>query len=254
MRVAKIVIEAPVTSFRYPHFLIARQISFDMPPPSTIYGHVASAVGDLIAPDSFRFGYHFEFQSRASDLEHQHIISRPAGLRPTFTLEEVKHPVSVDVVVQPHLRDFLFKPRLTLYLDPPDLASAFRSPVFCVVLGRSQDLANVASVDEIDLEPADGAYLEHTLLPFSFRPFAPFGVTVLMPRYIEPPPERRAHFDRFICLHDRLFGGSVDNLENLNSRRLIEQSGAKTQWWVDPSTPNYHGVHRSVIFHSCAAI
>jgi|ERR1039457_887139 CRISPR-associated protein Cas5t len=251
MRVAKIVIEAPVTSFRYPHFLIARQVSFDMPPPSTIYGHVASAVGDLIPPESFRFGYAFEFQSRASDLEHQHVIS-PGGSRQTFTVAGEKLPVSVEAVVQPHLRDFLFKPRLTLYLDPPELAAAFRAPVFCVVLGRSQDLAQVVSVEEMDLDSASGAYLEHTLLPFSFRTAVRFGVTVLMPRYIEPPPERRAHFERFITLRERLFAGVVDQGEGLNNRRLIEREGERTQWLVDRSTPSYHGAQRAVIFHSCA--
>ena len=251
MRVAKVVIEAPVTSFRYPHFLIARQVSFDMPPPSTIYGHVASAVGDLIPPDSFRFGYAFEFQSRASDLEHQHVIS-PGGNRQSFSLGDEKFPVSVEAVVQPHLRDFLFKPRLTLYLDPPELAGAFRAPVFCVVLGRSQDLAQIVSVEETDLEPASGAYLEHTLLPFSFRTAVRFGVTVLMPRYIEPPPERRAHFERFISLRERLFAGIVDQSEALNNRRLIERERARERWLVDRSTPAYHGVHRAVVFHSCA--
>jgi CRISPR-associated protein Cas5t len=251
MRVAKVVIEAPVTSFRYPHFLIARQVSFDMPPPSTIYGHVASAVGELIPPESFRFAYAFEFQSRTSDLEHQHIIS-PGGSRQSFSSGNVKYPVSVEAVVQPHLRDFLFKPRLTLYLDPPALASAFRSPVFCVVLGRSQDLAQVVTVEEMDLEPATGAYLEHTLLPFSFRSIARFGITVLMPRYIGPPPERHTHFDRFISLRDRLFAGMVQQGEGLNNRRLIERDGSNTEWLVDPSTPQYHGVYRASIFHSCA--
>jgi CRISPR-associated protein Cas5t len=251
MRVAKLVIEAPVTSFRYPHFLIARQVSFDMPPPSTIYGHISSAVGELIPPESFRFAYSFEFQGRASDLEHQHIIS-PGRSRQSFNEGGNKYPVSVEAVVQPHLRDILFKPRLTLYLDPPDLASAFRSPVFCVVLGRSQDLAQIVSVEELDLQRSTGAYLEHTLLPFSFRPAARFGVTVLMPRYIEPPPERRAHFDRFISLRERLFAGVVEEGQGLNSRRLIESGETTGPWWVDPSTPRYHGVHRAVIFHSCA--
>src|SRR6516225_4207762 len=102
MRVAKIVIEAPVTSFRYPHFLIGRQVSFDMPPPSTIYGHVASAVGELIKPQSFRFGYVFEFQSRASDLEHQHVVSL-GRRRQSFRLNNEQLPVSVQATVQPHL-------------------------------------------------------------------------------------------------------------------------------------------------------
>jgi hypothetical protein len=34
---------------------------------------------------------------------------------------------------------------------------------------------------------------------------------------------------------------------------LIERQGDFTQWLIDPSTVSYHGVHRAVVFHSCAA-
>jgi CRISPR-associated protein Cas5t len=59
LKAAKIVIEGPVASFRYPHFLIGRQISFDMPPPSTIYGHIASAVGEWLDAAGIKFAYNF---------------------------------------------------------------------------------------------------------------------------------------------------------------------------------------------------
>jgi CRISPR-associated protein Cas5t len=241
LRVVKVVIQAPTTSFRYPHFLIGRQPSFDMPPPSTIYGHVASALGELPRADSFRFGYDFRFVSKAKDLEHQHII----------TAASKRSGASVEATVQPHWRDFLFKPQLTLYLDNPSLGAAFRSPVFCVILGRSQDLAEIVSVDEIELEEQAGAYFVNTLLPFSYRPSVGFGVTVLMPRFIEPPPGRRAHFERFIALRDVVFGGEIESGKD-GPRRLILQAGQQAKWWVDPKTPKDRGVHRAVVFHSCA--
>jgi len=253
MRVAKVIIEAPVTSFRYPHFLIARQITFDMPPPSTIYGHVASAVGELIPPESFRFGYIFRFQSRASDFEHQHIIS-PGGPRQNFAANGQELPVSVEATIQPHHRDFLFRPQLTLYLDPPELVTAFQNPVFCVVLGRSQDLAQIVSAEEIELESKPGAYLENTLLPFSFRPSIVYGTTVSMPRYIGPPPERFAQFDRFISLRERIFAGPVSAPERIGAiRRLTLRDNTPPAWWVDPLTPELHGVRQGILFHSCAA-
>jgi len=238
--VVKVVIQAPTTSFRYPHFLIGRQPTFDMPPPSTIYGHVASALGELPPPDSFRFGYDFRFASKAKDLEHQHII----------TAASKRSGASVEVTVQPHWRDFLFKPQLTLYLDNLALGAAFRSPVFCVILGRSQDLAEIVSVEDIELEEQAGAYFVNTLLPFSYRPSVGFGVTVLMPRFIEPPPERRAHFERFIALRDVVYGGEIEARDM--PRRLILRAGQQAKWWVDPRTPKDRGVHRAVVFHSCA--
>ncbi|HLH31049.1 MAG TPA: type I-B CRISPR-associated protein Cas5b, partial [Terriglobia bacterium] len=142
MRVLRVSIEAPITSFRHPHFLIGRQLTYDMPPPSTIYGHVMSAVGELWPPESIEFGYHFKFKAKARDLEHQHILSRKTG----------KTKVSYDIIVQPHQRDFLFDCSLTLYLKSErleDLRKAFNMPVFCVNLGRSQDLASIRRVEEI---------------------------------------------------------------------------------------------------------
>jgi CRISPR-associated protein Cas5t len=249
LAVIRVTVEAPVTSFRYPHFLVGRQMTYDMPPPSTIYGHVASALGELPDPGSFQFGLHFRFLSRCSDLEHQHVIT--AGGQ-AFTSSGRKYPTCVQAIVQPHLRDFLFKPRLVLYLSRPDWAEAFRSPAFCVILGRSQDLASVSSVDEVDLEERGGAYFEHTLLPFAYRPFTAVGTTTLMPRWIEPPPERRAHFDRFITLHqERLFAGSYENPERIAvSRRMLGEPDQR-RWWVDPDTPFEQGVQRGVSLHSC---
>jgi CRISPR-associated protein Cas5t len=247
LAVVRLTVEAPVTSFRYPHFLVGRQVSYDMPPPSTIYGHVASALGELPGPESFQFGVDFRFASRCSDLEHQHIIT--AGGQP-FVSSGQKHRTSIQATVQPHLRDFLFKPRLTLYLTRPDWASAFRSPAFCVIIGRSQDLAAVTSVAEVSLEERSSAYFEHTLLPFSYRPFLPVGTTILMPRWIEPPPERRAHFDRFIALHhERVFAG--DTIEAGLMPRLLGNPDVGS-WWVDPESPTYHGVQRGVVLHSFA--
>ncbi|ACA59802.1 CRISPR-associated protein Cas5 [Candidatus Desulforudis audaxviator] len=244
MRVAKVHIEAPIASFRYPHFLIGRQTSFDMPPPSTIYGHIASAVGEWFNPATVKFAYQFSFQAKGSDLEHQHVITKGGQ---TFKWGERKYPVSTQAVVQPHLRDFLFGCRLTLYLYPPDLAEAFRNPVFCVILGRSQDLASITSVEVIELEKAKGAYLEQTLLPFAMRPLLGRGVTVLMPRYIEPPPGREPHFGRYIMLFDLVYAGEVPH----TNRLLQHKDRAPEGWLVDPYSPAKHeGARRGLVFHS----
>jgi|SRR5579875_1275295 len=246
MRVIRVTVESPTTSFRLPHFLVGRQVSYDMPPPSTIYGHVASALGELPDPASFQFGIDFRFLGRCSDLEHQHIIT--AGGQP-FTESGRKHRTSVQAIIQPHFRDFLFRPRMLLYITRPDWAEAFSSPAFCVILGRSQDLASITSITEVELQEREGAYLENTLLPFSFRPYLPVGTTLLMPRLIEPPPERRAHFERYIALHnERVFAGKYTEPAG---RRMLEGDDQKT-WLVDPDTPSFHGVHRAVVLHSCA--
>jgi CRISPR-associated protein Cas5t len=243
-RVAKVTVEAPVTSFRYPHFLIGRQVSFRMPPPSTIYGHVASALGSY--PElPFKFAYHFQYRALARDLEHQQIITR--GGNP-FTWQGKKYPKNVEATVQPHQRDFLFGATLTLYLPDVRLAGCFRAPVFCVVLGRSQDLAMITKVEEVELVEADGAYFENTLLPFAWRADIAYGATVQMPRYIEPPPERRAHFSQYIQLEDRIFAGSFDRNGVPDVRMLLHPKSGRP-YWIDPDSPTQKEVHRGVCFH-----
>jgi CRISPR-associated protein Cas5t len=252
LEVVRVRIEAPATSFRYPHFLIGRQLTYDLPPPSTIYGHVASALGELPDRNSFRFGYHFQAAAKAADLEHQHVVTA-AGPKSGFDLDGHKHKTNIDANIQPHLREFVFRPVLTLYLDPPELGHALREPAFCVILGRSQDLACIVEVKEIALASASRAYLERTLLPFSFRTRIGLGTTVNMPRFIEPPPERAAHFDRFISLaHDRIFAGIPDNPDRVaTTQRLFGTTQTET-WWVDPDTPEWLGAKRGIVFHSFA--
>ncbi len=251
MKAAKIFIEAPVVSFRYPHFLIGRQITFDMPPPSTVYGHIASAVGEWLDPSGIRFAYNFCFEAKGSDLEYQHIVSIPDAKRPDakrdnfFISNGEKHRVSIAGIVQPHLRDFLYNCQMTLYLAPAELGEAFREPVFCVNLGRSQDLAKISGVEEIELTESDGTYLEHTLLPFSYRKFTAQGVTALMPRFITPPPEREPTFERYVILHERIFAGNVSG----SLPRMLE-IGMPRKWLVDPGSPEIEGVFRGVVLHS----
>src|SRR5581483_7049213 len=158
------------------------------------------------------FGLHFTFRSLASDLEHQH-LTEPVRGRSRQTVPAPRGAVlaTTAVTVQPVSREFLFDATLTLYL-PVGMADAFRAPAYPVVLGRSQDLAEVVSVDVVTLRRSDRIRLEHTLLPWRLRPCIPAGPTVLLSRYIGEPPRRETQFDRYIALHDAVFvGGDAGN-------------------------------------------
>ena len=235
MEVLRVEVAAPATSFRYPHFLIGKQVTYEMPPPSTIYGHVASALGELPDPNSFRFGYHFRTGGRSADLEHQHVIT--AGGAP-FEDDGRKYRTSVQATVQPHLREFLFRPVLTLYLDRPDWLNAFRFPTFCVILGRSQDLATITRCERVTLRRQDAAYFEHTLLPFSLRPHLGIGSTITMARHVENTANRRANFERYIVLRERAFAGPGDGAVSSSQRILDPPPGG---FWVDEDVPKDRG-------------
>jgi CRISPR-associated protein Cas5t len=140
---------------------------------------------------------------------------------------------------------------LTLYLRPSTLAAAFRSPVFPVVLGRSQDLACITSVEEVSLAPATGAYFENTLLPFSWRTKTGFGSTTLMSRYVTPPPAREPSFERYVSLRrgERIFTGEA-NIDTPHARRVLRFESDEQEWLVDLATPTDKRVHRGVVFLS----
>lgn len=240
MRVARVTVHAPVTSFRHPFFVTGKQPTFDFPPPSTIHGHCASALGTWPDPKTFFFGLHFKYRSRFVDLEHQHIVQR-AGPR-----ERVgETPANLSGTIQPVGREALFDATLTLYLAP-EIGAAMRAPSFVVTLGRSQDLAEVSAVEEIDLERGPRARIEHTLLPMKLRPCVRFGSTVLLTRRISEPPVRDAEFAQYVALHEPVFyGGAPDH-----TRTLLSVEGvALDDLWIDPSIVDDDGFPRGVWLH-----
>lgn len=249
MRVTRVVVEAATVSFRHPFFVTGRQPTFEFPPPSTIFGHCASALGRWPDPQGFFFGLHFTSRSRCRDLEHQHITTAlPPRTRIKVPTPSGPAPATTGITVQPVQRDFLFDVRMTLYL-PPELGAAFRSPVHTVVLGRSQDLAEIVAVEEITLERPTRARIEHTLLPRSLRPCVRFGSTVLLSRYIGEPPQREAVFDQFIALREPVyFAADADP-----SRAFTYVDGISLDpLWVDPDPEHCddEGYSRGVWIHS----
>jgi CRISPR-associated protein Cas5t len=234
MRALKVVAEGITTSFRYPHFMQQIHPTFPMPPPATIYGHIASALGEWFDPDGVKFAYHFTCAAKVRDLEHIHVLSSAAG-----TLKGTKIPKVLQGSVNPFERELLFLPRLILYINKPEWESAFHSPRYAVVLGRSQDLFTYSQVDIIELLQADHAYFEHTLLPYSATRYTSRGVAILMPRYLDYFSKRRPTFARYFIVQERL-----------DSRKDFLWFGEKPEerYWIDPATPEYNGAHLGLSF------
>jgi CRISPR-associated protein Cas5t len=181
----RVELAGEVTSFRYPHFTQGFQPTYDMPPPSTIYGLICAAVGRYLTDDErdrLRFGYVFHHSGKFVDfMEHLHF----------------KDPIQPF----PFDRELLFRPRLTLYLTDLALESAFRAPVYPMVLGRSQDLVTIQSVEVVGVQRVERGYLEHTLLPMWMATRLPKNVSVAtMARYVSP--NRQPEWSRYALLRD----------------------------------------------------
>jgi len=249
MRVTRVALRAEVASFRHPFFVTGRQPSATFPPPSTVHGQCACALGEWPAPEDFFFGLHFTYQARAQDLEHQHLV-QALGARARTTISGragvPEQRATTQGSIQPVPRDFLFGCALTLYL-PHKVGAAFRSPAFVLTMGRSQDLAEVVAVDAIELERSARVRLEHTLLPRRLRPCLRFGTTVLLSRYVSPPPERQAEFAQYVGLHDAVYAGAGAE----PNRALLDVPGVDLEdLWVDPTAPmDDDGFPRGVWLH-----
>ena len=245
MRAVRVRVRADVVSFRHPFFVTGRQLGFDCPPPSTIHGHCASALGSWPDRDSFRFAYHFDWRSRSRDLEHEHLAKAKASKDTDAAGDEVR--TTTEISVQPVWRDFLFGCTLDLYLPHnPKIVSAFRSPVYTVVLGRSQDLAEVESVEDVDLVKSEKLVLQNTILPRAMRPAVRFGTTVLLSRYISEPPERNATFAQYIWLKEPVYRGADPG----EPRAFIESPEVVLDdLWADPTIVDDAGFPRGVYLH-----
>jgi CRISPR-associated protein Cas5t len=237
MRVLKVVAEGLTTSFRYPHFMQQIHPSFQMPPPATIYGHICSALGEWFDPTGVQFAYHFthQGQGRNVDLEHIIVLSPSGGYLPG-----TKIPKVLQGKVNPFERELLFQPRLTLYVNRPEWAPAFRSPHYAVVLGRSQDLCTYTHVSVVELEQAERAYFEHTLAPHEMALRTLRGVTVLMPRYLDYARNRTPIFWRYVVIGKRVM-----------SDKFVQFSDRPNgPYWVDSTTSEVKGAHLGLAFLS----
>ncbi len=232
MRVLRIVAEGPTTSFRYPHFIMQVQPTFLAPPPATIYGHVASALGDWFDPAGVRFAYHFTYRAKVRELEHT-ILLAPAGGKMGDLPRAMEGPVN------PFRREVLFLPRLTLYLNRPEWIDAFRSPSYAVVLGRSQDLFTYTAIDTVELEEADEAYFEHTLLPYDVNRHTGRGFAVLMPRYIDGANRRQPTFERYVVIQERV--ATTTDFLYFGDR-------PPGRFLIDPDSPEHNGLRRGLSF------
>ena len=139
--------------------------------------------------------------------------------------------------------DFLFGVQMTLYVDNPSLADAFRQPCYAVGIGRSQDLATYTNVAAVELHPASAGYLDNTLLPYEFRLCAGRGIVVTMPRFANRgagvPPE----FDHYVLLRERVYVHHGERPESLASVSdyAVAQLPDETPIWVDPQSEEREG-------------
>jgi CRISPR-associated protein Cas5t len=172
MKLYRVLITAQTASFRYPNFISSNQLSIKAVPYSTIAGLVASATGNDKLID-FKFSYIFRYQSLYVDMET------------TYRFKQEGNSVSNINEKQPaqYRREILFDCFLTLYFEDENIANAFKSPIFQLLLGRSGDLARVVEVKEVEVIQSNKAGLNGMIVPFN--EYKSSGEIYAMPKYFD---------------------------------------------------------------------
>lgn len=171
MKVFKIDITTWTSSFKYPNLISGFQPTLEVPPISTVLGLINAASGKYIKHDKLKIGYYFEFAVKQIDLETIYQIEIHDKGYP-------KNAVKSNIIN----REFLFNNQLILYLLDEELVNYFRLPVYSLLLGRSNDLATVNSIEQVDLQIIQNANkIKGQIVPFMGN-YLP-GLVQPLPKY-----------------------------------------------------------------------
>lgn len=186
MKTLRIHITALTSSFRYPSFVVGVQPTLPVPPLSTIYGLISAAKGIRVTPNDVSVGYLFFNNGEGVDLET------------VYELESARKAKS-NVVK----REFLSDINLYLYIDDLNYKKYFKKPYYPLLLGKSDNLAKINNIKEVDLEKRKEVKLGKTILPFSIK--GAHGTFYSLPTYFTDTIPREAKGVKPFILMDKFF-------------------------------------------------
>lgn len=172
MKLIYVSIRAWTATFRLPLLYSGTGLTSPMPPYSTLLGLIGATIGREIKPDETKIGFVFKSTGTAIDLEttQRLYVDDKGRLKPQKETGIAK-------------RQFHIKPELELYLDNLSFKKAFEYPANSLCLGRSQDLAWISVVEEVEADSVPEGIIKGTLIPFP-EPNAA-GLILLLPNYFD---------------------------------------------------------------------
>lgn len=171
MQLLHVRLEGWTATFRLPLIYSGTGLTSPVPPYSTLLGLIGALAGREIQPDETRIGYVFRSYGVGFDLE--------TTRRLELSKEGKLKPQKVPGIAR---RQFHTRPTLDLYLDNVEFRQFFDYPANPPCLGRSQDLAWITSVREVEAEHCSSGVIRGTLIPFP-QPGAT-GVILPLPDYL----------------------------------------------------------------------
>ncbi|SRR5690554_577814 len=171
MKVYRITIRSWTASFRYPNIISGFQPTLLVPPVSTVLGFLNACSGNYLKHHDLSLGYYFDYGAKSVDLETIYQVEINNKGIP-------KNQMKSNVIK----REFLFDCRLILYLTTDKYIDFVSSPVFQILLGRSNDLATIEKIELIELmEVSKADKIKGQVIPFAGN-FLP-GLLQALPKY-----------------------------------------------------------------------
>lgn len=179
MRFYRVKLSSWTSSFRYPNVISGYQPTLEVPPVSTILGLVNACAGSYLEHKDTKIGYYFEYGSKAVDLETIYQYEIGGKNIP-------KNKVKSNVL----RREFLYECNLYLYLTDPAIVDHLRHPFYSILLGRSNDLATIEKIEEVELPEIENACkIKGQMIPFNNN-YLP-GTLQALPLYFTDSIPRR---------------------------------------------------------------
>lgn len=171
MKTYRISISSWTSSFRYPNIISGYQPTLLVPPISTVLGLLNACSGKYIKYDNLILGYYFDYGAKSTDLETIYQVEiNDKGIP--------KNQVKSNVIK----REFLFDCRLFLYLLESQYMEFFKNPHYQILFGRSNDLASVNKIEQVELKEVTNAdKIKGQIIPFigNYLP----GTIQALPKY-----------------------------------------------------------------------
>lgn len=182
MKALQVFARGFTASYRIPFSIAGVQVCSPVPSYGNLLGLISCCAGRLVSPEDTRIGFEFSSASKSSDLER---VIR-------WEHKKLGKPKLLGKGPGIRLREYLIDPVLKLYLSNLELKEAFLHPKGIPTLGRSQDLASIESVKEVDLVPVTKGTVGGTLLPLRVCPGEPIpGLMFRMPERMQYDQDTR---------------------------------------------------------------
>lgn len=155
MKLLHVAFKAFTATYKMPFVNTGVAISAPVPSFSNIVGIISCCAGRQISIDETLIGFTYKYHGLGRDLETTHRL----GIDSKGNLKKV-------AVAGIATREFHVNPELDIYLSNTELKNYFYKPCGVPVLGRSQDIAWITKVEEIEAENIGKGRIKATLIPF----------------------------------------------------------------------------------------